>query len=198
MRSSSIQVWWPCRRPCGVKPVSTGSHDATDRSAAGGCPDPSQRPAPALCAMTQPSSRRGQARPQTAHRPVAASLTRRTTPRPAGGWNSWPDTAAATAAPAGPGMGRPRPPGPASLAAGLGLDTSRQQLAGRTVHCSSTGGSGPGPGQGTHSGRRDTTVLRCSGRCTLGCPRASWRASIPARNCGRSAGRIEPSLAGPR
>ena len=43
MRSSSIHVWWPCRSPCGVRPVSTGSHDANTRSAAGSCPDPSQR-----------------------------------------------------------------------------------------------------------------------------------------------------------
>jgi hypothetical protein len=102
MRSSSIHVWWPCRSPCGVRPGSTGSHDARARSAAGNCPDPSQRSAPALCSMTLRSSRRGTARPQTAHRPVAASLTSRATPRPAGGWKASPGTASGHG-----GTGRP-------------------------------------------------------------------------------------------
>ena len=48
--------------------MSTGSHDASARSPASGCPDPCQRPAPTLCATRLPSRRRGHARPQTAHR----------------------------------------------------------------------------------------------------------------------------------
>ena len=99
------QVWRPCRSPCGVRPVSTGSHDVRAGYAAGSCPDPSQRSAPALCSITLRSRRRGTARPQTAHRPVAASLTSRATPRPAGGWKASPGTASGHG-----GTGRPGRP----------------------------------------------------------------------------------------
>jgi len=92
------QVWRPCRSPCGVRPVSTGSHDVRAGYAAGSCPDPSQRSAPALCSITLRSRRRGTARPQTAHRPVAASLTSR-------------------ARPVRPVAGRPRQARPATMAA---------------------------------------------------------------------------------
>lgn len=76
MPASSIHVWWPCLRPCGVKPGTRGNHDASTTSAAGGCPEPTQRPVRVLCAITPPSSRRGTALPQTGHRPVAESLSR--------------------------------------------------------------------------------------------------------------------------
>jgi len=78
--------------------VSTGSHDVRAGYAAGSCPDPSQRSAPALCSITLRSRRRGTARPQTAHRPVAASLTSR-------------------ARPVRPVAGRPRQARPATMAA---------------------------------------------------------------------------------
>ena len=200
IRSSSIQVWWPCRRPCGVKPVSTGSHEASARSAAGNSPDPSQRPAPALCAMTLPSSRRGHARPQTAHRPVCG-VADQADDTPAGRrleCVAWHGRRPWRHRPTRERRGRvhqDRHRWPLCR----GPDMSRQQRAGRTVRCSWNGGSGPGPGPGTHSGRPGTTASRCSGRCSLRrCPRRAGARACSARNGGRSAGRIEPSLGRPR
>ena len=94
MRSSSIHVWWACRSPCGVRPVSTGNHDARATSAAGGCPEPGHRAPSNLCEITFPSCRRGSARWHAAQRQVVASLTSLATPRPAGGVSVSPDTAA--------------------------------------------------------------------------------------------------------
>lgn len=105
--SSSIHVLRPCRRPWGVSLRLTGSHEARMMSSPGGCPEPGQRPPPALCATTAPSSRLGHARRQFAHRPVRSSLIRRVTPRPDGGVNTLPGSAASHGASGTPGGSPP-------------------------------------------------------------------------------------------
>ena len=56
--ASFIHVWWPWRRPCGVSPGSTGSHEASAVSSAGICPDPPHRLTPGALWVTRRPSRR--------------------------------------------------------------------------------------------------------------------------------------------